>query len=159
MSMYEDDMIDGEIHRALEIINQHESKKRCKGASMTHTKEPWEVLGSNFPQIVDAKGCVAMMAPDAPMPIQIANAKRIVACVNACAGITTEALEKGAVKEAKDLGILRDGLLPCPFCGEYPKLMHDPHMKNYWFFCEGCEIETMYYDTKQQAIDAWNRRD
>jgi Lar family restriction alleviation protein len=51
-----------------------------------------------------------------------------------------------------------DGLLPCPFCGEYPKLMYDPHMKNYWFFCEGCEIETMYYDTEQEAVDAWNRR-
>ena len=67
---------------------------------MTHTKEPWEVLGFNFPQIVDAKGCVAMMAPDALMPIQIANAKRIVACVNACAGITNDALEAGVVRHS-----------------------------------------------------------
>jgi Lar family restriction alleviation protein len=68
------------------------------------------------------------------------------------------AVDGGINLIVKDLGILRDGLLPCPFCGEYLKLMYDPHMKNYWFFCEGCEIETMYYDTEQQAVDAWNRR-
>ena len=65
---------------------------------MTHTKEPWEVLGSNFPQIVDAKGCVAMMAPDAPMIDQFANAKRIVLCINYCAGMTDEELEQEGVK-------------------------------------------------------------
>lgn len=52
----------------------------------------------------------------------------------------------------KDLGVLNeDGLLPCPFCGEYPgKRVGNDNWK-----C-GCEIGAIV--TWQQAIDAWNRR-
>ena len=69
---------------------------------MNHTKEPWYALQNkkwgnadyrisnkendewaNFGQIAYASEL---------------NAKRIIACVNACAGITNEALEAGVVK-------------------------------------------------------------
>jgi hypothetical protein len=46
------------------------------------------------------------------------NARRIVACVNACAGIPTEALEAGALGKALDLldrGIEQTGL-GCSVC-------------------------------------------
>lgn len=52
----------------------------------------------------------------------------------------------------KDLGVLNeDGLLPCPFCGEYP----GKRVGNDTWKC-GCEIGAIA--TWQEAIDAWNRR-
>ena len=38
-------------------------------------------------------------------PTNIADAKRIVACVNACEGITTEALEAGVVEDSIGIAI------------------------------------------------------
>lgn len=38
-------------------------------------------------------------------PTNIADAKRIVACVNACEGITTEALQSGAVEIMVDMSL------------------------------------------------------
>ena len=45
----------------------------------------------------------------------------------------------------KDLGILKDGRLPCPFCGEYPST--DVDGVAYCNTC-GCDID----------LDKWNRR-
>jgi hypothetical protein len=68
-----------------------------------HSPEPWR-----FENIPGRKGAgavrdvgdfvVARTLPEA-MP---GDARRIVACVNACAGIPTEALEAGALAEALD---------------------------------------------------------
>lgn len=60
----------------------------------THTQEPWKVSTSRSLEIVDASG-VALLEmwrrgnPDKEQ----ADARRIVACVNACAGLGTEFLE------------------------------------------------------------------
>lgn len=63
---------------------------------MTHTKEPWKVVnrGDNERSDIDAKG------PDGwPGDVTVAmnigkgNARRIVACVNSFAGISTENIE------------------------------------------------------------------
>ena len=77
-----------------------------------HTKEPWGVVSEKWylngqPSIVGQNGAgfaVALMAPWGPavndsVDKREANARRIVACVNACAGIPTEAIEAGVVGE------------------------------------------------------------
>lgn len=51
-----------------------------------------------------------------------------------------------------------EGLLPCPFCGETPVCCHDEQLNVYWMKCFGCGLLTKDYDTKEEAIAAWNRR-
>ena len=73
-----------------------------------HTKTPWllqfKAPWANTPIIVDSEGepiCSTMSSgehkEDCP------DAKRIVACVNACEGIPTEELEKGIVGQTNKL--------------------------------------------------------
>lgn len=76
-------------------------------------------------------------------------------------------ISKNVGMVAKDLGILRDGVLPCPFCGEYPKVgsfgdgfgpvafyvTHRNDACNIWG-----GMRTKSFDTPEQAKDAWNRR-
>lgn len=63
----------------------------------------------------------------------------------------------------KDLGILNeDGCLPNCW-GEYPRIEErvDIHTKEHWFRCitrNNVYCATDSYKTKQEAIDAWNRR-
>ena len=62
---------------------------------MNHTKEPWCIAEDKcyMNQIVNSNSlCIAKL-------IEEADAKRIVACVNACKGITTEALEAKVVEK------------------------------------------------------------
>ena len=64
---------------------------------MSHTKEPWSFSPENGLEwgVEAGKWGVAICA-DAPGDgTSEANARRIVACVNACAGISTDALEIG----------------------------------------------------------------
>ena len=86
---------------------------------MKHTKEPWRVgnqccivSDTPIPEVdsmssVEYYGghCICESVTDT-------NAERIVACVNACQGITTEALEKGVIastlKSYEDLFISRE---------------------------------------------------
>jgi hypothetical protein len=66
----------------------------------------------------------------------------------------------------KDLGTVNgEGLLACPFCGEFPHIetflgMEGIEESRVW--CVICTGEvfarTMLYNTEQEAIDAWNRR-
>jgi len=66
---------------------------------MKHTKEPWEfgdIYSYGIGFIYGAGIEVAETNGNSLEEIN-ANAKRIVACVNSCAGITTEALEAGVI--------------------------------------------------------------
>jgi hypothetical protein len=68
-----------------------------------HTPEPWKVITKGTVPLIVHKG-------DIRMPIAVvqevymsraqrqANARRIVACINACKGWTTEELETGTVE-------------------------------------------------------------
>jgi hypothetical protein len=63
----------------------------------------------------------------------------------------------------KDLGILNeDGLLPCPFCKEYPELVEESDENDEAIYTVEHEcsvlIEAGWWHDRQQAIDAWNRR-
>ena len=46
-------------------------------------------------------------------------------------------------------------LKPCPFCGGeagfYAETVH-------WINCKKCGAESAYYETPEEAIEAWNRR-
>jgi hypothetical protein len=70
---------------------------------MNHTKEPWEARRDpSYYGIVSEvyagdKFILGTGGVHSPSELE-ANTKRIVACVNACAGITNEALEKGLIK-------------------------------------------------------------
>lgn len=46
-------------------------------------------------------------------------------------------------------------LLPCPFCGS--KAIFATDKKN-WVICPNCLSESRLYDTTEQAVKAWNRR-
>ena len=65
---------------------------------MKHTKEPWKVdtlIGCDHVDIRDADGRrIAVVAGTYPTATKTedANARRIVACVNACKGLTNEQL-------------------------------------------------------------------
>ncbi|NOZ67907.1 MAG: hypothetical protein GXP46_01350 [Deferribacteres bacterium] len=61
-----------------------------------HSPEPWRnesitILGADGKKI-------AIMASPFDLKRQEANVRRIVACVNACAGISTDALNSGAIE-------------------------------------------------------------
>jgi hypothetical protein len=73
-----------------------------EGGCMKHTKEPWDFLGERAPQIIGEDKVISLMYSENMLSGKdkrlLENAKRIVACVNACAGITNEALEAGYIK-------------------------------------------------------------
>ena len=74
---------------------------------MKHTKEPWEARRDpSYYGIVSEvyagdKFILSTGGVHSPSELE-ANTKRIVACVNACAGITNEALEAGIVQAGLD---------------------------------------------------------
>lgn len=76
-----------------------------------HTPEPWTYCGGGFSYVEDAKSefvICSMRHPQGQFWLNHeANARRIIACVNACKGIGTEALEAAVVE-----GILLDFTRP-----------------------------------------------
>ena len=74
---------------------------------MEHTPEPWKSLpwpsnGVSAIGILGSGYCVAMMGLGPDHKTRQANAHRIVACVNACAGMDTAYLEVVRIKEILD---------------------------------------------------------
>ena len=56
-----------------------------------------------------------------------------------------------------------ENLKPCPFCGEIPTVTHDAqNCETYVIQCANgecaCMPVTWWYLTKEEAIEAWNRR-
>lgn len=51
---------------------------------------------------------------------------------------------------------------PCPFCGGKAKVVWMPYIGaegiGLVVECNQCWAQTGYYDTREEAIDAWNRR-
>jgi len=78
---------------------------------MTHSQEPWDIDTMYKANITDADGRTFSVG-NSFIPENIANARRIVACVNALAGIETEALESGAV------GKLVEAVRRCVACDD-----------------------------------------
>lgn len=91
---------------------------------MKHTKEPWVAKAdpSYYGVISEIyagdKFIVGSGGVYSPQEIE-ANTKRIVACVNACAGITNEALEKGIVLDSVKLHEAILDQQPSSFFKEY----------------------------------------
>jgi uncharacterized protein YbaR (Trm112 family) len=95
---------------------------------MEHTKEPWHVLNIfAHPEIRNKEDefILALYRGE-----RIANARRIVACVNACEGIQTEFLELGeaewvkALSERNALINQRDELVAA-LADALPDMLHD----------------------------------
>lgn len=85
---------------------------------MTHTQEPWQVAETCFDndgapesviQGLDGRAFIAVtldFGPNNPA-MREANARRIVACVNACRGLSTDDLEKTGLVSAVGHELLR----------------------------------------------------
>ena len=76
-----------------------------KSEMMKHTKEPWvaeKTLQGRDSSISNRRGkTVAIAYQNENIDgDDLSNARRIVACVNACEGITNEALEAGVIQSA-----------------------------------------------------------
>ena len=72
---------------------------------MNHTREPWvakKTLQGRNSSISNKRGkTIAIAYKNENIDgDDLANAKRIVACVNACAGITDAVIEEGIIKKA-----------------------------------------------------------
>lgn len=71
-----------------------------------HTKEPWNHSGD---EVKTADGnLIAVTLLGTSLIENQANARRIVACVNACAGIDTEVLEKHAGQQGLMIYLMSD---------------------------------------------------
>ena len=46
-------------------------------------------------------------------------------------------------------------LKPCPFCGGNAEIKK---YTRFWVACDDCLTESAAYATKEEAIEAWNRR-
>ena len=51
-----------------------------------------------------------------------------------------------------------DELKPCPFCGGQAGIMRYHHIKAAFCFCTVCKVGMPNMLTREEAIEAWNRR-
>lgn len=49
-------------------------------------------------------------------------------------------------------------LKPCPFCGGKAGIMRHHHITNAFCFCTVCKARMPNMLTREEAIEAWNRR-
>ena len=50
-------------------------------------------------------------------------------------------------------------LKPCPFCGSLsPKIIGSDKYSDYIARCYDCGASSDYFDSKEKAAEAWNRR-
>ena len=78
-----------------------------KVAEIGHTPEPWfyQENADAYTHIIRATAKPQLILASGPQSSKgdaMANMRRIVACVNACAGIPTEALEDGTARAERD---------------------------------------------------------
>lgn len=52
---------------------------------------------------------------------------------------------------------MKEELKPCPFCNGVPEIIGTETRGRIWIQCN-CGVSTRLYETKQQAVDAWNYR-
>lgn len=78
-------------------------------ANQQHSPEPWSIRGQ-CGVWAETKLIGATGDDEGAPELQTANARRIVACVNACAGISTEELEAPSVFKRDELAVERDTL-------------------------------------------------
>ena len=50
-------------------------------------------------------------------------------------------------------------LKSCPFCGNIDITITNHHNMMVFVQCEDCGATFPHFDTEEQAVDAWNRRD
>lgn len=90
------------------------------------------------------------------------------------AGIAADLIKEFA--EANDLSDPRElwdkllvqprtyALDPCPFCGSQAELYDDADIfgadsgMDYWVSCDSCQGNVMPFETRGEAVDAWNNR-
>ena len=53
---------------------------------------------------------------------------------------------------------MSEELKPCWRCGNEVYLANNKARGEYFIFCRHCFAETKIFSTKQEAIEAWNRR-
>ena len=57
---------------------------------------------------------------------------------------------------------MNKNLKPCPFCGTYPNLEYDEHIKKFWINCNNpkCKIWpcTDVHKNKGVIVREWNKR-
>ena len=60
----------------------------------------------------------------------------------------------------KDLGpVNEDGLLGCPFCGEYPVVQPENSRAGFGCHCDKCKCAVSgLHESMQEVMDEWNRR-
>ena len=51
---------------------------------------------------------------------------------------------------------MTDELKPCPFCGGTANIAKG--RIEFWAYCPNCGARTEFYETEQEAVVAWNRR-